>query len=160
MLKKLRCFTKIWSTTRTGIPVVVFNPTSYRRTDKVEVVLYGVSGDRKLIARDNLSIFLAESLPTLRLENLKRGKFYDKKEGEWNSLLVDIPSPVMLRFDLDYGHEFAKVVFIAKEIPPYGYKLFWIDQVEEPSNSLDEGGVRVGHTRKGAWLENEFLRVV
>jgi len=154
---------KIRNTTRMGIPVVVVNPTSYRRTDKVELVLYDVPEDRKLVARDEdgniYPVQVVESLSTLSAENRKGGKFYDKKEGEWNSLLVDVPSPVMLRFDLDYGHEFVKVVFIAKEIPPYGYKLFWIDQVEEPSNGLDEGGVRVGYTQKGGWLENEFLRV-
>ena len=65
----------------------------------------------------------------------------------------------MLRFDLDYEHQFAKVVFTAKKVPPFGYKTFWIDEVRELPDRLKTEGVSVGQTKSGAWMENDFLKV-
>lgn len=35
-----------------GIPLIVFNPTSYRRTDEVEFVIYGTETNENLVAKD------------------------------------------------------------------------------------------------------------
>ena len=143
-----------------GIPVIVFNPASYERTDKVEFVLYGVSGDKELVIRDRegnvYPVQIVETLASLKKKVEKEGSFYGQ---EGNYLLVDIPNPPMLRFDIEHGHQFAKVVFTAKKVPSFGYKTFWIDEVSELPERLKAEGVKVGETRSGAWMENDFLKV-
>lgn len=142
------------------IPVIVFNPTSYERTDKVELVLYGLSGDKELVVRDRdgnaYPVQIVETLASLGKKRDQQGSFYGQ---EGNYLLGDIPNPPMLRFDLDYEHEFAKVVFTAKKVPPFGYKTFWIDEVRELPERLKTEGISVGQTKSGAWMENDFLKV-
>jgi len=142
------------------IPIIVFNPTSHERTDKIELVLSGLSGDKELVVRDGdgnaYPVQIVETLASLEKKRDKEGSLYGQ-EGEY--LLVGIPNPPMFRFHLDYEYQFAKVVFTAKKVPSFGYKTFWIDEVRELPDRLKTEGVSVGQTKSGAWMENDFLRV-
>ncbi|MBU8913168.1 MAG: hypothetical protein KOO61_04040 [Spirochaetales bacterium] len=145
-----------------GIPVVVFNPTSQPRTDKVELVLYDVSGTHDLVVRDGqggaVAAHIMETQASLWEKNAKGDSFYGRK-GFYNTFYDDIPQPPMLRFDMEYGHQFAQIVFTAKEVPPLGYKTFWIDEVARLPEECRTSGALAGHTTTGAWMENAFLRV-
>lgn len=61
---------------------------------------------------------------------------------------------VQLQFDSLFGHDFVKGSFIAKGVPPFGYKVYWIQSDETPHRKINtergQGVVRV---------ENELIKI-
>lgn len=81
------------------LPVVVYNPCSWARTEIVEAVLYDISiSPDRLVATDETGT----SYPTVAV--LKEGQ-------EWA-----------------WGHKSTRILFPAVEIPPLGYKTFLIHE--------------------------------
>ena len=156
-----RIAAKVDTTGGRGIPVVVYNPTSLSRTDKVELVLYGVIGDRELVVRDAdgtaQRVQVMETQATLWKKNEKGDSSYGKKD--YNTFYVDIPQPPMLRFDMEYKHQFAQIEFTADEVPGMGYKTFWVEEVDELPEECRQPGISVVQTPIGARIENEYLQL-
>lgn len=130
-----------------SIPVEVFNPTSFTRTDKVEMLVYGLSEKKELIIRDNQGnkypLQVSESLQSLQENTQGPHSFFSK-----------MPDPPMLMFDLIYDHDFVRAHFIAEDIPPFGYKRFWIEE-----GNCDVDGLSLHRTKDGIEIGNDQLLV-
>jgi alpha-mannosidase len=119
-----------------GIPVVVYNPLSWKRTDVAEVEI-GIS---------------------------EQG-VYDLHMADSKGREVPIQFIEEERYKNDGGLKKAKIIFIAEDVPPVGYKTYYV--VHGPGeggktslNSLgyvDELGVQ--QDVHEATIENEFYRL-
>lgn len=146
----LRTLLSTVDTSGDGRAITVFNPTSQQRTEGVEAVLYGLEEEEL----EELAVFDEEGqqLPLQVLETpasarrkMERGEesFFERRES------------TQLAFDLGYGHSFAQLLFEAEEVPPFGYRTFWVRKGESlPNSALD-----VERIKGGFRMENERLRV-
>ncbi|MBS7617955.1 alpha-mannosidase [Candidatus Bathyarchaeota archaeon] len=111
--KALNVITSKVNTKCEGLPIVVFNPLSWCRSDVVELILEG------------------------DLRFMKTFKAFDCFGKE---------TPVQT---IEGGQ---KAIFVAEDVPSFGYKLYYLTQSSEESANSN---LKVGEF----FLENEFLRV-
>ncbi len=103
-----------------GIPVVVFNPLNWKRTEAVEVSVNTLS------------------LKKLAVADAEGEEMLSQVAGRENST----------------KNEQVKLVFLAKDIPPLGYKTFYIRE-NRATKSSPNSDLKWG---KG-YIENSFLRI-
>lgn len=133
-----------------GIPIVVYNPASWEKNGKVRTVIYEPpeSENLKLVDEEG-NEYPVQVLETL--ESLKEASAEGKFSMSDLSRNPDIPTH--LAFDIGYDHDFSVISFTAEDVPPLGYKTFWL---KEGSGG---DGVDVTEKKDEVSVENEFYRI-
>jgi len=131
-----------------GIPIVVFNPCMWERNDIVEVVIYEPPEDAKEF------VIVDEKEKKIPFQVYGSSKELRKIiEKEENPFAI---RPIALFFDAHLGHEYLQGCFTAYGIPPFGFKVYWL---QESESVVFEDTVKVKKEDNKAVLENEFYRL-
>lgn len=142
-----------------GIPVLVFNPSMWERTDRAEVVIYDPPEDvKEFVVVDEEG----RKFPFQIYGSSEELRDRIKKEG--SPFFI---RPIRLFFDAHNRHEFIQGTFTAEKIPPFGYKIFWLrensdsteTQFVESGNEKFSCDIKVNQKDNRATLENEFYRL-
>ena len=131
-------------------PIIVFNPLNWKRSELVAVSLPPLDGDTE-DWEDSKRVSKAVPIPNPQSSNAV-WEIYDFS-GE------KIPSQLT---------EASKLVFLAKDVPSVGYRIFWLCRCDRPSvreaapqERVSRGIKPSAPTLQDNWvLENERLRVV
>ena len=112
------------------IPIVVFNPLSWSRTDVVSVeVAFADPGARSVRVLDS------------------KGR--------------EVPcQTTRVSRNPDGSLNMVEVVFTAEKIPALGYRVYYIEPVEAPSESKYSSSIKVSEREGEFVLENSFFRIV
>ncbi|RLE93563.1 MAG: hypothetical protein DRN04_06475 [Thermoprotei archaeon] len=111
------------------IPVVVFNPLAWTRTDVVYV---------------NIAV-CGPKAKTLKVID-SNGK--------------EIPSQIIeARRNPDRTLNTVKIAFIVENVPPLGYKTYYIESAEAPSNRIYETSIKVSEKEGEYIIENQYFKI-
>jgi alpha-mannosidase len=136
------------------VPIVVFNPLPWRRTDVVTVDIYDVFDEK-----DNL-VLIDENKNVIPMQYRKYSFFVELLRTIFPA--TEIPGEGYI------SPNGIKVVFTAEDIPGYGYKTYYLKYSEGERTSsqvmvsdmyrgqVTESGVRAGSTYI---VENQFYKV-
>ena len=121
------------------IPIVIFNPHTWKRTDLVQVRFSNKFGAFQIINTDGKEIIFQQQ------EIIKGDKERDQRR-------VFVPSQGSL------GSKFIEATFVAEDIPALGYKTYLIKKRDPAVElALPEEGLLDGNDY---YLENDVLRVI
>lgn len=127
--------------------ITVFNPLSWKRSDRVELVVYDPPSTEELMLVNGEGT----EVPVQVLETPEsvKGKL---KRGEYD--LANLPEPSTLLHDAIHRLNFVKICFTAEDVPAFGFKTFKLRKGNPDKSKVDAGIIR-----GGVFLENEFYRV-
>jgi len=112
-----------------GIPIVVFNPLSWNRTDVVEV-----------------RVAFSES-------NVKGVKVVDWRGNELPHQFIEVSK------NPDSTLGVIKLIFTAEDVPPVGYKVYYIVPVSNPNVDNEVSSISVSEKEGEYVIENRFYRI-
>jgi len=112
-----------------GIPLVIFNPLSWRRTDVVEVKIgFGKAGVRSVLLKD----LHGQNIP-FQLSHVSRNP-----DGTLNNV---------------------NLVFIADDVPALGYKTYFVIPSDQSGMQEFETSIRTSSEKGRYRIENEYYSV-
>jgi len=120
---------KIDTTSLEGIPIVIFNPLSWERTDIVEVSV-------------------AFSEPDVR----------GVKVVDWRGKQV-LHQFTEVNKNPDGTLGVIKLIFTAENVPPIGYKVYYVIPTDEPNAGEEESNIKVSEEQGKYVMENQFYLI-